>query len=70
MYIQVPSEAGKEDEVGKLTDVSPVPLLQAIFAILLVSGKTLQTHTASEGGHRFFFSARSRYSGFMLLDIF
>ena len=47
MYMQVPSEAGKEDEVGKLTDVSPVPLLQAIFAILLVSGKTLRTVAAS-----------------------
>ena len=34
MYMQVPSGAGKEDEVGKMTDVSAiVPLLQAIFAI-------------------------------------
>ena len=42
MYMQVPSGAGKEDKVGKITDISAiVPLLQAIFAILLVSGKTL-----------------------------
>ena len=48
MYMQVPSGAGKEDEVGKMTDVSAiVPLLQAIFAILLVSGKTLRTVAAS-----------------------
>ena len=51
MYRQVPSGAGKEDEVGKMTDVSaivPVPLLHAaIFAILLVSGKTLRTVAAS-----------------------
>ena len=47
MYMQVPSGAGKEDEVGKMTDVSAiVPLLQAIFAILLDSGKTLQTVAA------------------------
>ena len=46
----MPSGAGKEDEVGKMTDVSaivPVPLLHAIFAILLVSGKTLRTVAAS-----------------------
>ena len=46
MYMQVPSGdgAGKEDEVGKMTDVCYiVPLLQAIFAILLDRGKTLQT---------------------------
>ena len=48
MYMQVPSGAGKEDEVGKMTDVSAiVPLLQAIFAILLVSGKTLWTVAAN-----------------------
>ena len=46
--MQVPSGAGKEDEVGKMTDVSAiVPLLQAIFAILLVSGKTLRTVAAN-----------------------
>ena len=39
MYMQVPSWAGKEDEVGKMTDVSAiVPLLQAIFAILQAWG--------------------------------
>ena len=48
MYMQVPSGAGKEDEVGKMTDVSAiVPLLQAIFAILLDSGKTLRTVAAN-----------------------
>ena len=47
MCMQVPSGAGKEDEVGKMTDVSAIiPLLQAIFAILLDSGKTLQTVAA------------------------
>ena len=36
MYMQVPSGVGKEDKVGKMTDVSViVPHLQAIFAILL-----------------------------------
>ena len=48
MYMQVPSGAGKEDEVGKMTDVSAiVPLLQAIFAILFVSCKTLRTVAAN-----------------------
>ena len=48
MYMQVPSGAGKEDEVGKMTDFSAiVPLLQAIFAILLDSGKTLRTVAAN-----------------------
>ena len=38
----MPSGADKEDEVGKMTDVSAlVPLLQALFSILLGSGKTL-----------------------------
>ena len=42
MYMQVPSGTGKEDEMSKQTDVSAiVVLLQAMFAILLVSGKTL-----------------------------
>ena len=42
LYMQVPNEAGKEDELGKTTDVSAiVALLQAIFAILLVIGNTL-----------------------------
>ena len=36
-------QSGKEDGMSKQTDVSMiVALLQAIFAILLVSGKTLQ----------------------------
>ena len=48
MYMQVPSGAGKEDEVGKMTDVSAiVPHLQAIFTILLDSGKTLRTVAAN-----------------------
>ena len=42
MYMQVPSGTCKEAKVGKTTDISAiVALLQAIFAILLVSGKTL-----------------------------
>ena len=42
MYMQVPSGFGKKDEAGKVTEVPAiVALLQAIFAILLVSGKTL-----------------------------
>ena len=42
MHMQVPSATGKKDEGGKNTDVSDiVTLLQAIFAILLVNGKTL-----------------------------
>ena len=42
MYMQVPSGTGKEDEMSKQTDVSAiVVLLQAMVAILLVSGKTL-----------------------------
>ena len=41
-------EESWEDEVGKMTDVSAiVPLLQAIFAILLDSGKTLRTVAAN-----------------------
>ena len=48
MYMQVPSGAGKEDEVGKMTDVSAKVLLhEAIFAILLDSGKTLRTVAAN-----------------------
>ena len=42
MYMQVPSGTGKEDEVDKKTDISAIlALLQAIFAILIVVGKTL-----------------------------
>ena len=42
MYMQVPSQTGKEDEVDKRMNVTAiVALLQAIFAMLLVSGKTL-----------------------------
>ena len=42
VYMQVPSGTVKEDTVGKTTDIPAiVALLQAIFAILLVSGKTL-----------------------------
>ena len=42
MYMQEPSGTGKETMVGKTTDISAVvALLQAIFAILLVIGKTL-----------------------------
>ena len=42
MYMQELINTGKEDKVGKAMDVSAnVALLQAIFAILLVSGKTL-----------------------------
>ena len=42
MCIEVPSGTGKEDEVDKRTDVSAIlALLQAIFAILIVVGKTL-----------------------------
>ena len=42
MYMQVPSGTDKKDEMGKSTDISDiVNLLQAIFAILLVNGKTL-----------------------------
>ena len=42
MYMQVPSVTGKEDEVVKRADVSAIlALLQAIFAILIVGGKTL-----------------------------
>ena len=38
-YMQVPSGTDKEDQVGKTMDI--IALLQAIFAIQLVSGKTL-----------------------------
>ena len=42
MYMQVPSRTDKEDEVDKRTDLSAIlTLLQAIFAILIVVGKTL-----------------------------
>ena len=42
MYMQVPTRTGKKDEMSKQTDASAiVAFLQAIFAILLVSGKTL-----------------------------
>ena len=42
MYMQVPSGAGKEDEVVKRADVTAIlALLQAILAILIVGGKTL-----------------------------
>ena len=43
MYMQVPSQTGKEDEVDKRMNVTAiVALLQAILAVLLVIGKTLQ----------------------------
>ena len=41
-FMQVPSGTDKEEKVGKTMDISAIiALLQAIFAILLVSGKTL-----------------------------
>ena len=41
-FMQLPSGTNKEDKVDKTTDLSAIiAVLQAIFAILLVSGKTL-----------------------------
>ena len=47
MYMQVPSETRKEDEVDidmRINLSMIVPLLHAIVAMLLISGKTLQEH--------------------------
>ena len=42
MYMQVPSGTGKKDEVDKRMNITAVvTLLQAILAVLLVIGKTL-----------------------------
>ena len=45
MYMQVPRNTSKEDEVDMRMNLSMiVPLLHAIVAMLLISGKTLQEH--------------------------
>lgn len=52
MYMQVPSNTDKEDEVDKRADVSAIlALLQAIFAILIVVGKTLHEQSVLTARH-------------------
>ena len=52
MYMQVPSNTDNEDEVDKRADVSAIlALLQAIFAILIVVGKTLHEQSVLTARH-------------------